>query len=131
MSIQILQPPQWARPQGYAAGVAATGRQVFVSGQVGCNERKEFPSEQLHDQVRLALDNVMTVLAQAGARAEHVVRLTWYIVDRSEYHAQLKEIGAAYRGIMGRHYPAMSVVQVAALLEAKAKVEIDAIAMLP
>jgi enamine deaminase RidA (YjgF/YER057c/UK114 family) len=104
---------------------------VFVSGQIGCNERQEFPSDRLSDQVRLALANVVTVLAQANARPEHVARLTWYIVNRHEYNAQLKELGAAYRDVMGRHFPAMAVVQVAALLEEKAKVEIEATALLP
>jgi enamine deaminase RidA (YjgF/YER057c/UK114 family) len=131
MSIEILQPPHWARPKGYSAGTAGVGRQIFVSGQLGWNEHHQFPSERLCDQVSLALANVVTVLSQANARPEHVARLTWYIVDRNEYHAQAKDIGAAYREVMGRHYPAMSVVQVAALLEEAAKVEIEAIALLP
>jgi enamine deaminase RidA (YjgF/YER057c/UK114 family) len=131
MSIQILQPPHWERPKGYSAGVVGSGRQVLVSGQIGCNERLEISSDLLCDQVRLALANVVTVLAEANARAEHIARLTWYIVDRHEYHAQLKEIGAAYRDVIGRHYPAMAVVQVAALLEERAKVEIEALALLP
>jgi len=131
MSARILQPPRWARPKGYSAGMVASGAQVFVSGQLGWNERHEFPSERLADQVRQALANVVTVLAEADARPEHLVRLTWYIVDRDEYHSQLKEIGAAYREVIGRHYPAMSVVQVAALLEPMARVEIEGIAVLP
>lgn len=131
MSLQILQPPEWTRPKGYSAGVAGAGRQVFVSGQIGWNERHEFPSDRMSDQVRLALANVVTILAQANAGPEHIARLTWYIVDRHEYHAQLKEIGAAYRDVIGRHYPAMAVVQVAALLEEAAKVELEATALLP
>ncbi|MFC4313977.1 RidA family protein [Steroidobacter flavus] len=129
--MQILQPPHWERPKGYSAGVVGSGRQVIVSGQIGCNERLEIPSARLSDQVRLALANIVTVLAEANARPEHIARLTWYIVDRHEYQAQLKEIGAAYRDIIGRHYPAMAVVQVAALLEEQAKVEIEALALLP
>lgn len=131
MSIEILQPPHWARPKGYSAGAVGAGRQIFVSGQFGCNERHEFPSARLCDQVHFALANVVTVLAQANAGPRHIARLTWYIVDRHEYHAQAQEIGVAYREVMGRHFPAMSVVQVAALLEERAKVEIEAIALLP
>lgn len=131
MSIRILQPPHWTRPKGYSSGVLAVGRQVFVSGQFGWNERREFPSDRLCDQVRTALDNVVTVLEQANARPEHLARLTWYIVDRDEYHEQLEETGVAYRDVIGTHYPAMSMVQVAALLEHRAKVEIEAIAILP
>ena len=131
MSIRILQPSRWTRPKGYAHGTLATGTQVFVSGQLGWNEHQEFSSARLCDQVRRALENVVTVLAQADARPEHVARLTWYIIDFDEYRAQQREIGAAYRDIMGSHYPAMTMVQVVALLEPAAKVEIEAIAFLP
>lgn len=131
MSVQVLQPPHWPRPKGYTPGVMAVGRQIFVSGQFGCDERGVFQSDRLCDQVRVALENILTVLEEAGAGAEHIARLTWYIVDRDEYHAQLKEIGEAYRDAIGRRYPAMSMVQVAALLAPAAKVEIEAIAVLP
>ena len=131
MSIRILQPPHWTRPKGHAPGMLVVGRQVFVSGQFGWNERQEFPSNRLCDQTRAALENILTVLAQADARPQHLARLTWYIVNCAEYHAQLKEIGVAYRDVIGAHYPAMSMVQVAALLEPEAKVEIEAIAVLP
>src|SRR5262245_48204944 len=130
MSIQILHPPGWPRPKGYASGTLATGRQVFVSGQLGWNEKGKFASTRLSDQARTALENVLVVLAQTGARPEHVARLTWYIIDCNEYHAQRQEIGVAYREIMGSHYPAMTMVQVAALVEPAARVEIEAIAFL-
>lgn len=128
---RILQPPQWARPKGYSPGVLVEGKQVFVSGQFGWNDRHEFLAERFCDQVRQALENVLTVAAEAGAGPEHLARLTWYIVDRDDYHAQLRETGEAYRDVVGRHYPAMSMVQVASLLEPAAKVEIEAVAILP
>lgn len=129
--MRILQPEGWPRPRGYANGIAAAGRCVFVSGQVGWDEREQFPSDDLVAQVRLALHNVVTVLAAGGARPEHVVRLTWYILDKHEYQRRAAEIGAAYREVMGRHFPAMSMVQVAALMEDRARVEIEATAMVP
>jgi enamine deaminase RidA (YjgF/YER057c/UK114 family) len=131
VSHRILQPPGWPRPKGYANGVAATGRQVFIAGQIGWDAEGRFGSTRLATQVRQALENIVTVLAEAGGRPEHLVRLTWYVTSRDEYHAELAEIGAAYRGVIGRHYPAMSVVQVAALMEAQAKVEIEATAVIP
>jgi enamine deaminase RidA (YjgF/YER057c/UK114 family) len=129
MSIEILQPRGWPRPKGYSNGVAATGRQVFVSGQIGWNERGEIVSPRLAEQVRQALANIVAVLAEAGAKPEHLVRLTWYVTSRDEYVADMKAIGEAYRAVMGRHFPAMSVVQVVALVEAGAKVEIEATAV--
>lgn len=129
MSHEILQPPDWARPSGYSNGIAAQGRQIFVSGQIGWNEKQQFESDELAAQVRQALANVVDVLECAGAAPEHVVRLTWYVTSREEYYASIKGIGAAYRKIMGRHFPAMSVVVVAALLEPRAKVEIEATAV--
>ena len=129
MSYEILQPPDWARPSGYSNGIAAQGRQIFVSGQIGWNEKQQFESDELAAQVRQALANVVDVLECAGAAPEHVVRLTWYVTSREEYYASIKGIGAAYRKIMGRHFPAMSVVVVAALLEPRAKVEIEATAV--
>ena len=130
MTIQVLQPPGWPRPKGYSNGMVAEGRQVFVAGQVGWNERQEFP-DSLADQVRQSLQNIVTVLNAAGARPEHIVRLTWYVTSRDEYHAELPQIGAAYREVLGRHFPTMAVVQVVALMEAKAKVEIEATAVIP
>jgi enamine deaminase RidA (YjgF/YER057c/UK114 family) len=128
---QILQPPGWPAPRGYSNGILVSGRQLFVAGQVGWDAQGSFTSASLAAQVRQTLENVCTVLAAGGARPEHIVRLTWFITSRSEYYAELKDIGAAYRAVMGRHYPAMSVVQVVALMEAQAKVEIEATAVIP
>jgi len=130
-SIQVLQPADWPRPRGYSNGMAASGRQVFVAGQVGWDKQGRFVSAALAAQVRQALANVCAVLTQAGAGPEHVVRLTWYLTSRAEYYAELAEIGAAYRDVMGKHFPTMSVVQVVALMETEAKVEIEATAVIP
>jgi len=127
---QILQPPGWPRPLGYANGIAAEGRQVFISGQIGWNAEQKFASDELGAQVRQALVNVVEVLACAGGRPEQIVRLTWYVTSRDEYFASIEAIGSAYREIIGRHFPAMSVVVVAGLLEPRAKVEIEATAVL-
>ena len=129
--MRLLQPPGWPRPRGYANGVVAEGRLVFVAGQVGWDASGAFPSPDLAGQVRQALANVLAVLAEAGGRPEHVTRLTWYVVDRDEYLASTREIGVAYRELMGSHYPAMAVVQVAGLVEAQARVEIEATAVVP
>lgn len=126
---QILQPAEWPRPRGYSNGIAVSGRQIFVAGQVGWDPQGRFNSERLADQVRQALENICAVLAQARAGPEHIVRLTWYITSREEYHTELADIGTAYRAVMGRNYPVMSVVQVAALIETHAKVEIEATAV--
>ncbi len=131
MSRQILQPPGWPRPRGYANGIAASGRLVFVAGQVGWNAEGRFPSDRFADQVRQALANIVAVLAEAGGRPEHLVRLTWYVTSSAEYLAEVTSVGAAYRDTVGRHFPAMSVVQVAALIEPGAKVEIEATAVVP
>lgn len=130
MTIQVLQPAGWQRPKGYANGIVAEGRQVFVAGQVGWNEQQQFP-ETLAEQVGQTLRNIVTVLNEAGARPEHIVRLTWYVTNRDEYYADLAQIGQAYREVMGRNFPVMAVVQVVALMEAKAKVEIEATAVIP
>jgi enamine deaminase RidA (YjgF/YER057c/UK114 family) len=130
-SPQILQPAHWPQPKGYSHGVAASGRVLFVAGQVGWDSAGRFVSERLADQVRVALENIVTVLAEAAARPEHVTRLVWYITSRTEYYDDLKEIGANYRAVMGRNFPAMSVVQVVALMESEAKVEIEATAVVP
>ena len=127
--MRALQPPGWPRPRGYANGIEASGRLVFVAGQIGWDETGAFPSADLPGQVRQTLSNVVAVLAQAGAGPEHVVRLTWYVTDREEYLGAVKEIGSAYREVMGRHFPAMAVVAVAGLVEEQAKVEIEATAV--
>jgi len=129
MSREFLQPPGWARPRGYANGVAAEGRQVFVAGQIGWDAEQRFASDDFAAQARQALANVVAVLACAGARPEHIVRMTWYVTSRDEYNGALTGIGASYRELIGRHYPAMSVVVVAGLLEPRAKVEIEATAV--
>jgi enamine deaminase RidA (YjgF/YER057c/UK114 family) len=129
--MEILQPPGWARPRGYANGVAASGRMVFVSGMIGWDGQGVFHTDDFAGQARQALRNIVAVLAEAGARPEHIVRMTWYVVDKREYVAAYKEIGAAYREIIGKHYPAMTAVQVAALVEDRARVEIEVTAVLP
>ena len=127
----ILQPEGWPRPRGYANGVAAQGRQVFVAGMIGWNAAAEFESDDLVDQVRQALENVKAVLAEAGARPEHMVRMTWYVVDRGDYLARGRDIGAVYREVMGHYDVAMSAVEVSALMEERAKVEIEVTAVVP
>ncbi|HVK32613.1 MAG TPA: RidA family protein [Burkholderiaceae bacterium] len=131
MNKQRLQPAGWAEPKGYANGVAASGRQVFVAGQIGWNAACQFDSDDLVDQVRQALANVVAVLAAAGAQPAHIVRMTWYVVDKRDYLARAKEIGRAYRELIGDYDVAMSAVQVAALIEDRAKVEIEVTAVLP
>lgn len=127
----VLQPPGWPRPKGYSCGIAARGASVFVSGQIGWDEHGNFTAGEIAGQTRQALRNVVAVLAEAGARPEHVVRLTWFVTDKRAYLAAQRAIGAAYRDVMGRHYPAMSVVEVSALLEDDALVEIEATAVVP
>ena len=130
--MEILQPEGWARPRGYANGVAASGRVVFVAGQIGWNPATgEFETDDFVAQVRQALLNVAAVLREAGAGPEHVARLTWYVTDRGAYLASAREIGAAYREVFGRHFPAMAVVIVAGLVEERAQVEIEATAVVP
>lgn len=130
MTTQVLQPAGWQRPKGYSNGMVAEGRQVFLAGLVGWNEQQQFP-ETLGEQARQTFKNIVVLLNEAGARPEHLVRLTWYITSRDEYHAELSQIGQAYREIIGRHFPAMAVVQVVALMEPKAKMEIEATAVIP
>ena len=128
----LLEPEGWPRPAGYSNGVVAHGRQVFIAGQVGWNPRSgKFESATLADQVAQALKNVLAVLAQANGGPEHIARMTWYLTSRAEYLAHLKEIGTAYRTVMGKHFPAMTAVEVAALVEGQAKVEIEATAVIP
>jgi enamine deaminase RidA (YjgF/YER057c/UK114 family) len=130
VSHEILQPRDWARPRGYSNGIAAGGRQVFISGQIGWNAQQQFAGDDLAAQVRQALVNVVSVLACAGSKPEQLVRLTWYVTSREEYYASIESIGTAYREVIGRHFPAMSVVVVAGLLEPRAKVEIEATAVI-
>jgi len=129
--MRTLQPPGWPRPRGYANGVEARGRLVFVAGQIGWDETGVFPDSDLPGQVRRTLENLLAVLREAGAGPEHVVRLTWYVTDRDAYLSAQREIGEAYRAVMGKHFPAMAVVVVAALVEAEAKVEIEGTAVMP
>ncbi len=129
--MQILQPSEWAKPRGYSNGVAASGRLIFISGQIGWDEQGRFQTADFVGQVRQALQNVITVLAEAGGEPQHITRLTWYVVDKREYIASLKELGKVYRDLMSEHYPAMTAVQVSALMEDMAKVEIEATAVIP
>ena len=128
---EILQPAGWAPPSGYANGVSAAGRQIYVGGQIGWNAEKRFESDDLVAQVRQALQNVVAILREGGAEPRHLASMTWYFLDKREYLARLREIGEVYREVLGRHYPAMAAVQVAALMEDRAKVEIQAIAVVP
>lgn len=127
----ILQPPSWARPKGYSNGIAARGRSVFVSGMVGWDAQSRLVGEDLVSQTRQALSNIVAVLKEAGARPEHLVRMTWYLVDKADYLDKQKELGEVYREVIGRHYPAMTAVQVAGLVENGALVEIEATAVIP
>ena len=129
--MRVLQPPGWAAPRGYANGVAASGTLVCVAGQIGWNAQCAFDSDDLVDQVRQALLNVRAVLGEAGAETEHLVRMTWYVTDRREYLARGREIGAVYRQVIGSYGVAMSAVEVSALMEDRAKVEIEATAVVP
>lgn len=131
MSSSILQPPEWTRPKGYANGVSARGRLIFTSGQVGWNANCEFTSDVLAEQVRETLRNIVRVLREGGAEPRHLVRLTWFVRSREAYYRELRAIGAAYREVIGKHFPAMSVVEVSALMEQRALVEIEATAVVP
>ena len=130
--MQILQPPGWARPKGFSNGIAVRGgRTVYIAGQVGWTGQGEWQETGFGGQFRQALANILAVLAEAGGRPEHLVRLTWYVLDRKEYLDSLKEVGAAYRELIGRHYPTMAVLQVGGLVEAQARLEIEAAAVVP
>jgi enamine deaminase RidA (YjgF/YER057c/UK114 family) len=129
--MKILQPHGWATPKGYANGIAARGTLVFVGGQIGWNAQQRFESDDFVAQAKTALANVVAVLACAGARPEHIVRMTWYVVDKREYAASQAALGRAYRETIGRHFPAMTAVEVKALIEDRAKVEIEATAVIP
>jgi enamine deaminase RidA (YjgF/YER057c/UK114 family) len=129
--MEFLQPKDWPRPRGYANGIAASGRMVFVSGMVGWDADGVFHTDDFAGQVRQALANIVAVLAEGGARPEHIVRMTWYVLDKQEYIAAWPAIGAAYRELIGRHFPTMSAVQVAGLVEDRARVEIEVTAVVP
>jgi enamine deaminase RidA (YjgF/YER057c/UK114 family) len=129
--MQVLQPSGWARPKGYVNGVAASGRMVFVSGMVGWDGQEQFQTADLVGQVRQALTNVVAVLAEGGAKPEHIVRMTWYLRDKRAYIAAYKDIGSVYREIIGKHFPAMTAVQVSDLIEDQALVEIEVTAVVP
>ncbi len=128
---RILHPPGWPQPKGYTHGMAARGTLVFVAGMVGWNREGQFETDDFVGQARQALQNIVAVLAEAGAGPAHVVRLTWFVTSKEEYLASLEDLGAAYRTVMGRHFPPMSVVEVKALMEERAKVEIEATAVIP
>jgi len=129
--ITKIQPPGWAEPKGYANGILARGTLLFVGGQVGWNAQQQFESDDFVAQTRQTLQNIAAVLKAGGAGPEHMVRMTWYVVDRKEYVARLKELGAVYREVMGKNFPAMTCVAVAALVEERAQVEIEVTAVLP
>jgi enamine deaminase RidA (YjgF/YER057c/UK114 family) len=129
--LRVLQPPGWAVPRGYANGIAARGTTIFVGGQVGWNARQEFETDAFVGQARQALINIVAILREGGAGPKHIARMTWYVLDKREYVASYRALGAAYREVMGRHFPAMTAVQVAALIEDRARVEIEVTAVLP
>jgi len=126
-----LHPANWAKPRGYANGIAARGKLVFIGGQIGWTGDQVFEAKDLVGQTRQTLANILAILTEAGGRPEHITRMTWYIVDKQEYLSNLKGIGAAYRDILGKHFPAMAMVQVVALIEDEARVEIEATAVIP
>ena len=126
-----LQPPDWAEPKGYANGVMARGALIFVGGQIGWNAAQQFESDDFIAQTRQALINIAAVLKAGGAGPQHMVRMTWYVTDRVEYSARLKELGAAYREVMGKNFPAMTCVEVSGLVEDRARIEIEVTAVLP
>jgi enamine deaminase RidA (YjgF/YER057c/UK114 family) len=128
---QFLHPKSWKPAIGYSNGVAATGRMIFTGGLVGWNAEQKFESDDFTTQAAQVLRNIIAVLAEAGGKPEHLVRLTWYVTDKNEYLANLKDLGRAYREIIGKHFPAMALVQVVALVEDRAKVEIEATAVIP
>ena len=132
MTMQFLQPPGWARPKGFSNGIAVKGgTTVFIAGQVGWTGDGRWVSRDFAGQFRQTLENIVAVLAEAGGRPEHLVRLTWYVLDKQEYLGAIREVGAAYRAVIGRHYPTMAVVQVGGLVEDAARLEIEATAVIP
>jgi enamine deaminase RidA (YjgF/YER057c/UK114 family) len=131
MTMQILQPPSWAKPKGFSNGIAASGKLVFIAGQVGWTGEGKWEARDFAGQFRQALKNIIEILKEGNAKPEHIVRLTWYVLDKKEYLASLREVGLAYRELMGRHYPTMAVVQVTGLVEDEARLEIEATAVIP
>lgn len=131
MTHQVLHPAGWVPAKGYANGIAARGTQIYIGGQIGWNAQQQFETDDFIAQTRQTLQNVMAVLKEAGAGPEHMVRMTWYVIDRVEYNARLKELGGVYRDVIGRHFPAMTCIEVSALMEERAKVEIEVTAVLP
>ena len=129
--MKLLQPPGWEAPRGYANGVKVRGTMIFVGGQIGWNALQQFESDDFIAQTRQTLQNIRAVLQAGGAGPQHMVRMTWYVVDRVEYISRLKELGAVYREVMGKNFPAMTCVQVAGLVEARARIEIEVTAVLP
>jgi enamine deaminase RidA (YjgF/YER057c/UK114 family) len=129
--IEVLQPAGWAAPRGYSNGIAARGRTVVIGGQIGWDSQCRFHSSDFVEQARQALQNIVDVLAEAGGRPEHIIRMTWYVIDKREYMAAYPQLGRAYREVIGRTYPAMTAVQVAGLMEDAARVEIEATAVIP
>ena len=129
--MKILQPAHWAPPRGYANGIAARGELVFVAGQIGWNAAQKLESTDIVGQARQALANIVAVLAEAGARPEHIVRMTWYVTNKREYRDAYGRLGAVYRDVIGRHFPAMTAIEVSGLLEDGAKIEIEATAVIP
>ena len=129
--MQILQPPSWAKAKGFSNGIAANGRLVFIAGQIGWTGQGKWEATDFGSQFKQTIKNILDVLAEAGGKPEHIVRLTWYVIDKQEYLSSLKEVGAAYRELMGRHYPTMAVVQVSGLVEGEARLEIEATAVIP
>ena len=130
-TLQTLHPPDWAKAKGFANGMSARGTLVFTAGMIGWNAEQQFETDEFVEQTKIALQNVLAVVREAGGGPEHIVRLTWFITDRDAYLANQRELGAAYREVMGRHFPAMSVVAVTALMESRAKVEIEGTAVVP
>ena len=129
--MQILQPPAWARAKGFSNGIAASGRLVFIAGQIGWTGEGKWEARDFAGQFRQAIKNILAVLAEANGKPEHIVRLTWYVLDKQEYLDSLKGVGEAYRELMGKHYPTMAVVQVSGLVERNARLEIEATAVIP
>ena len=129
--MKALLPPGWQRPKGYSNGISARGRTIFTAGVIGWDEKERLVAPDLPGQLRQVLLNTLAILAEDGAGPEHIVRMTWYVIDREEYVSNVAEIGAEYRAVMGRHYPAMAVVQVSGLMEAGARVEIETTAVVP
>ena len=129
--MKILQPPGWARARGFSNGISCSGNLVFIAGQIGWTGQGAWEAKDFAGQFRQSIKNIISVLNEAGGKPEHIVRLTWYVIDKQEYLGALKDVGAAYRELMGRHYPTMAVVQVSGLVEDEARLEIEATAVIP